>query len=316
MASSTPHPRFTGTGTGTIAAAVAVAMLAITGCGSDTTSQPGDDSSDGESRPTVVVTTNILGDVVDAATGDLFDVEVIMPIGSEPHDFAPSARQAESMEEADLLVTNGAGFEAGMTGIIDNVADSGTPVFAFADAIDIVDDDPHFWTDPSLIDAGLDALELRLADIDGIDGDALTTNIDAYQAELDELQDSIEQSVETIPEQQRILVTNHEVFGYFAARFGFDVVGAVIPSLSTDAEPSAAGLEALAETIRTKDVPVIFGETTQSTQVAEALAAEVGDDVAIVELFSESLGDEGSGAETYLAMMATNTELITAALSA
>ena len=91
-------------------------------------------------------------------------------------------------------------------------------------------------------------------------------------------------------------------------------MGAVIPSLSTDAEPSAAGLEALADTIRAEGVTVIFGETTQSTEVAEALADEVGDDVEIVELFSESLGEDGSGAETYLAMMTTNTELITAAL--
>ena len=203
-----------------------------------------------------------------------------------------------------------------MVGVINNVADSGTPVFAFADEVEIADGDPHFWTDPSLIDAGLDALELRLADIAGIDGDTLAANIDAYRSELDELQDSIEQAVAEVPEQRRVLVTNHEVFGYYAARFGFEVVGTVIPSLSTDAEPSAAGLETLAETIRAKNVPVIFGETTQSTQVAEALADEVGNDVEIVELFSESLGDEGSGAETYLTMMTTNTVLITAALSA
>jgi zinc/manganese transport system substrate-binding protein len=308
MVPTTPRP--TGTRTSRAVATLAVSILAVAGCGSDTSGDDGDD------RPKVVVTTNILGNVVDAATDGLVDVQVIMPIGSEPHDFAPSARQAEAMENADLLVTNGAGFEAGMTGVIDNVADSGTPVFVFADQVEIVDGDPHFWTDPSLIDAGLDALELRLADVDGIDDAALAANVDAYRSELDTLQDSIEQAVAAVPEQRRILVTNHEVFGYYAARFGFDVVGAVIPSLSTDAEPSAAGLEALAETIRAENVPVIFGETTQSTQVAEALANEVGDDIEIVELFSESLGDDGSGAETYLAMMTTNTELITAALSA
>jgi zinc/manganese transport system substrate-binding protein len=308
MVPTTPRP--TGTRTSRAVATLAVSILAVAGCGSDASGDEGDD------RPKVVVTTNILGNVVDAATDGLVDVQVIMPIGSEPHDFAPSARQAEAMENADLLVTNGAGFEAGMTGVIDNVADSGTPVFVFADQVEIVDGDPHFWTDPSLIDAGLDALELRLADVDGIDGTALAANVDAYRSELDTLQDSIEQAVAAVPEQRRILVTNHEVFGYYAARFGFDVVGAVIPSLSTDAEPSAAGLEALAETIRAENVPVIFGETTQSTQVAEALANEVGDDIEIVELFSESLGDDGSGAETYLAMMTTNTELITAALSA
>ena len=295
------------------AAVIAASAVALIACGSDSDSDTGD-AVDG--RPTVVVTTNILGDVVASVLGGLADVQVVMPVGAEPHDFAPSARQAEAMENADLLVTNGADFEAGMVGIIENVADSGTPVFAFADEVEIVDGDPHFWTDPSLIGAGLDALELRLADLDGIDEQTLAANVDAYQSELTTLQSSIELSVAEIPPERRVLVTNHEVFGYFASRFGFEVVGAVIPSLWTDAEPSAAGLEALAETIRAEGVPVIFGETTQSTQVAEALAAEVGGDVAIVELFSESLGDRGSGAETYLTMMTTNTELITTALTA
>jgi zinc/manganese transport system substrate-binding protein len=296
------------------AAALAATAITVAACGSDAQ----DDASDagGDGQPTVVVTTNILGDVVEAATGGVVDVEVIMPIGSEPHDFAASARQAESMENADLLVTNGAGFEAGMIGVIDSVADGGTPVFQFADEVEIVDGDPHFWTDPSLIGTGLEALETALAGLDGVDAETLAANVDAYEAELTALQDSIEQSVASIPEPNRVLVTNHEVFGYFADRFGFEVVGAVIPSLSTDAEPSAAGLESLAETIRTENVAVIFGETTQSTEVAEALAAEVGNDIVIVELFSESLGEAGSGAETYLTMMATNTELITAALAA
>ena len=262
-------------------------------------------------QPTVVVTTNILGDVVEAATDGLVDVQVIMPIGSEPHDFAPSARQAEAMENADLLVTNGAGFEAGMIGVIDNVADERHA------RVRIRRRDRDRRQRPSLLDRPVvDRCGPRRAPtptrpIDGIDGDALAANVDAYQSELAALQDSIEQTVAAIPEQQRTLVTNHEVFNYYAARFGFDVVGAVIPSLSTDAEPSAAGLEALADTIRAEGVTVIFGETTQSTQVAEALAREVGDDVEIVELFSESLGEDGSGAETYLAMMTTNTELIT-----
>jgi zinc/manganese transport system substrate-binding protein len=93
-------------------------------------------------RPTVVVTTNVLGDVVSAVVGDLAEVEVIMPIGADPHDFEPSVRQAASMEDADLLVVNGANFEEGMIGIIENVEAGGTPVFAFADAVD----PPRRWS--------------------------------------------------------------------------------------------------------------------------------------------------------------------------
>ncbi len=293
-------------------------------------------------RPSIVVSTNILGDVVTQVVGELANVEVIMPLGADPHDFAPSAKQAESMENADLLVVNGAGFEKGMDGVIDNVADGGAPVFAFADAIELIepgdhgheDDggttpgdethgdehghgafDPHLWTDPARMVAGVQALGGALATVDGIDVAVLDEQVAAYVAELEALDAEIEAAVEALPAEDRVLVTNHEVFGYFADRYGFEVVGAVVPSLTTNAETSPRELEELAAIITAEGIPAIFAETTQSTDLAEALADEGGGEVAIVELFSESLGDSGSGAETYIAMMRTNAERITTALS-
>ena len=112
-----------------------------------------------------------------------------------------------------------------------------------------------------------------------------------------------------LPADRRVLVTDHEVFGYFADRFDFDVVGTVIPSTTTDAAPSASDLDALAEIIRDAGVPAIFTESGHSDELADALADEVGD-VEVVALFAESLGPPGSGAETYVDMMRTNAELI------
>jgi zinc/manganese transport system substrate-binding protein len=120
--------------------------------------------------------------------------------------------------------------------------------------------------------------------------------------------------VSAVPAGRRTLVTNHEVFGYFADRYGFDVVGAVIPAGTTQAEPSAEQLAELADTIEERGVPAIFVETSSPTRLADALAEEVGD-VDVVELFSESLGDEGSGGETYAAMMRTNATRIADALA-
>jgi zinc/manganese transport system substrate-binding protein len=120
--------------------------------------------------------------------------------------------------------------------------------------------------------------------------------------------------VATIPDDRRTLVTNHEVFGYFAARWGFEVVGTVIPAGTTQAEPSSAEVEALAEVVEGAGVPAIFAETSSPTALADALAESVGD-VEVVELFSESLGEEGSGGETYAAMMRTNAERIAEALA-
>ena len=126
----------------------------------------------------------------------------------------------------------------------------------------------------------------------------------------------MEETLADVPDANRVLVTDHEVFAYFAERFEFEVVGAVIPSLSTNAEPSAADLDELAEVIETEDIPAIFADTTGNSNLPEALAEQVDGDVEVVALFSETLGEDGSGAETYLAMMQLNADLIAEALAA
>ena len=105
------------------------------------------------------------------------------------------------------------------------------------------------------------------------------------------------------------------MFGYFADRFDFEVVGAVIPSLTTSAEPSTAEVEALVELIEQEQIPAIFGDTSGSTQLADAIAESAGNEVAVVVLYSESLGEPGSDADTYIGMMTTNATLIAGALA-
>jgi zinc/manganese transport system substrate-binding protein len=307
-------------------------VLAVAACGGDDVDD-GDDTA-GSATTTLVVTTNILGDVVKAVVGDLAAVEVIMPVGSDPHDFSPTVKQAATMEDADLLVINGLGFEAGMLDLIDGVADGGTPLFAFAEAVsplegEHTDDhegelksdegpslDPHFWTDPARMAVAFDSFVDVAARTTDVDDAALREQADAYVAELQALDAATETLLAGVPEAQRVLVTNHEVFAYFADRYGFEVVGAVVPSLTTSAETSTRELEELAELIEARGIPAIFAETTQTTQLAEALAAEVGSDVQIVELYTESLGEPGSGAQTYIGMVRTNADLVAEALGA
>ena len=316
-----------------MAALGSLAVLAVA-CGSDGSESEADPAGPGAVVPTIVVTTDILGDVVTQAVGDLADVEVIMPSGADPHDFAPSAQQAESMENADLLVVNGAGFEEGMSDIIDNVASSGTPVFTFTDHVELLalDDDqehadeasddeehsggdPHFWTDPARMITAVEALGVEFGAVEGIDAAVVDAQVRSYVDELTALDTEMEESLSSVPDEQRVLVTNHEVFAYFADRFDFDVVGAVIPSLTTSAEPSTAEVEALADLVAQEQIPAIFADTSGSTRLAEAIAASAGSEVEIILLFSESLGPPGSGAETYVAMMSTNATLIADALT-
>ena len=297
-------------------------LVGAAACGDD------DAASDGGAAA-IVVTSNIVGDVVRNLVGDAATVEVLMPPNANPHDFAASARQASDMRKAAVLVTNGLGFEAGLDDAIDAAAGDGVPVIALAElAPDLLPlgehdedeeahgaEDPHVFTDPARMAVATAALadELR-AHVDGLDTVAFRERAAAYVDQLEALDAEVEQIVSAIPAERRVLVTNHEVFGYFADRYGFEVLGSIIPAGDTLSEPSADELADLAAEIRAAGVPAIFAETSSPTRLADALASE-GTDVQVVELYSESLGEAGSGAETYIDLIRTDARRIAAALT-
>ena len=322
-----------------IATAVAAGLLAAA-CGEDESSA-GDTSGDG--GPTIAVTTTILGDVVASLTGDLAEVEVVMPANADPHEFQPSARQAAAVREADVLVANGAGFEEGLEDTIAGAEDDGLVVFEaieHVETLEVGDDDhaeegddhaddtpeegddhghegvdPHFFTDPARVATAAEALAGFLADeVPALDTDEFRDHAATYVAELRALDGEVEATLAAVPAERRKLVTNHDVFTYFADRYGFEIVGAVIPSTTTQAAPSAGEIDELAATIATEGVPAIFADTSSPADLADTLADEAGD-VAVVELFSESLGDAGSGADTYAGMVRTNATRISEALA-
>ncbi|GHE07059.1 zinc ABC transporter substrate-binding protein AztC [Klenkia taihuensis] len=291
---------------GGLVTALAAAVV-LTGCG----------AGGGGDRPLVVVTTNILGDVVGELVGDQAEVLTLMPAGADPHSFEVSAREAAQMREADLLVANGLGLEEGVLAQVEAAREDGVVVVEAGDAVQTVewtteDDtgvDPHFWTDPAQVRAVVDSVSAAVAEhVDGIDGDRLATDTVAYRTELEDLDAWMVEQLGQVPEPRRNLVTNHHVFGYLADRFGFTVVGAVIPSGSTLASPSARDLDELAGAIRDAGVSTLFADSSQSDRLVQVLAEQAGLDVAVVPLFTESLTPPGGGAETYLQMMRANTE--------
>jgi zinc/manganese transport system substrate-binding protein len=294
---------------GALAAVVVVAGLGLGGCSAPS----------GSDRPQVVVTTNILGDVVENVLGDQVEVTTLMPPNADPHSSQISVQQAAMMSDADLIVSNGLGLEEGLQQHLDRAVDAGAPVLVAGDEIEVVPyasgdaegaPDPHFWTDPATMIDVVDALEASAADIDGIDTERLGRDAAAYRAELSDLDADMTATFAAIPAEQRALVTNHHVFGYLADRFGFRVVGAVIPGGTTLAAPSAADLRDLSEAIAASGVSTIFAESSQPDRLVQVLAKEADVQVDVVELFTESLTAEGGGAETYLQMMRANTDRI------
>ncbi|MBU8826760.1 zinc ABC transporter substrate-binding protein AztC [Mycolicibacterium goodii] len=290
-----------------IAACLAILLLAA--CGAP-------DGSDG--RRQIVVTTTILGDVVSQVVGDTADVRVMMKPNADPHSYGLSAADAAEMAKADLVVYNGLGLEESMQRHVDAAAENGVPTLPVGDHVDPLQfsedehggADPHFWTDPQRMILAVDAIAGRVAELPGIDQAAVAANAASYRDELNNLSAHMTDRFAAIPAEQRKLVTNHHVLGYLADRFGFTVIGAVIPSGTTLASPSASDLESLAGAIRDAGVKAIFVDSSQPDRLAHVLAEQSGVRVNVVSLYSESLSAPGTEADSYLGMMRTNTETI------
>jgi zinc/manganese transport system substrate-binding protein len=290
------------------------AALALSGC-----------TPAAEDRPLIIVSTNILGDVVGELVGDQAEVVTLMKPNADPHSFEISAREAARLRTADLVISNGLGLEEGLQQHLDAAAAADVTTFVAGDAIDALDysagdaagmPDSHFWTDPARMRDVIDALEPILAGIDGVDSAEVTANTTGYRAELDQLDTEMTTAFGGLPTERRALVTNHHVFGYLADRFDFAVVGAVIPGGTTLAAPSASDLADLVTAVEDTGVPTIFAESSSPDRLVQALASEAGIHVQVVELFTESLTGPEGGAPDYLTMMRVNTERITDGLSA
>lgn len=308
----------------TIAGVVAIVGLigaVLTGCASD-------DGTDGAVR--VVATTTILGDLVHNVVGDQADVEVLMPVGVNPHDFQPSSQQVAAIQRADLVVANGLGLEAGLQDVLEAAVADGVRVWEVAPDIDprpfveVVDADeehddhedgsldPHFWLDPLRVATVATMLSDQLSEI-APDVD-WSTAAAAYSADLNMLHADSVEWLSVVSPADRKLVTNHLSFGYFSDRYGFEMIGTVIPGGASIANPSSAELASLVEVIEREQVPAIFTETIEPDMLAQAVAAEVGRDVAVVELYTGSLGEPGTDGDTLIGMLATNVKRMAEAL--
>lgn len=273
----------------------------------------------------MVVTTTILGDLVTAIAGDDASVEVLLPRGADPHDFSPSSRQMALIAGADLVVFNGLGLEEGLEETIESVTAPEATLLAIAEIVDPIafvghqgegddhgDLDPHVWHDPVRMAVAAEAVGAALEAIDPDGGYA--DRATAYAAILLDTHEEILDILAPVPADRRLLVTNHASLGYFADRYGFRIVGVVIPGGSTLAEPSSAELAALVAAIRAERVPAIFAETTQANDLAEAIAVEAGTEVTVVEVFVESLGEPGTSADSLPGLLRENARRIAAAL--
>jgi zinc/manganese transport system substrate-binding protein len=274
-------------------------VLAVSGCG--------DSSGSGDGIPLVVATTSIWGDLVAEVVGDNAAVEVLIPRGTDPHDFRPSSRQVARMHDAALVVANGLGLEQGLEGTLEAAIDDGVTVLYLGDFITprLLDDsgvpDPHFWTDPVVVAESLVGLTDALTRRVDLPPATWIDAADELRSRLRSLDATLSSITGSIAAERRRLVTTHDSLGYFADRYDFEIVGVIVSGTSTLASPSAADLGRLIEVAQEESVAAVFVDEGRFEALGEALAAAVG--ARLVPIVVGSLGEEGSDRDSYFGLM-------------
>ena len=269
---------------------------------------------------TVVASTGILADLVRQIGGERVDARSLLPANADPHDFEPAPNDLVAVEDADLIVRHGLGLDTWLDRLLES-AGGDAPVIVATDGVltitsdeeGFVEGDPHVWFDPTRVATMVGTLTAALGKLDPEGAASYQSRSTIYQDDIGALDRAIKAAIETIPVERRKLVTSHDALGYYADHFGLTIVGTVIPSLETTTEPSARDTADLIDLIKREGVPAIFAENTASPRLVDELAKQAGVKV-VDDLYSDNLGKAGSGADTYLAMMRTDTILIVEAL--
>ena len=309
-----------------VAAIVASGLLTACGGGSE-----GDGGRNGS--PVVVATTTQVADLVRNVGGSQLRLTQVMQPGSDPHGFEPRPSDVAETAGAVLVFASGQDLDPWAERL---VADSGSD----AELVDLSSGlplltpdtdahetghggdehdhgselDPHWWHDPRNAIAAVEVIADHLADVDPDGARLYRRNAEDFIRRIERLDGQIEACLSRIPAGQRKLVTEHKAFGYLTARYDLELIGTVLPALTSQAQPSARDLSELAELIEDEDVPAIFPESSLSPKLAESIASQTGATAEHV-LFGDSLGPADSDGATYIQMMAANARAIADGLS-
>jgi manganese/iron transport system substrate-binding protein len=276
----------------------------------------------------VVATTNIVGDVVKQVGGQHIDLTILMGIGVDPHSYVPTPADTAAIHDAHVVFANGVGLETNLEEMLASAGGDAALIYIsqglehqpaggaseeneHEHGDEEEELDPHTWFDVNNVIHWVEKIEQALSRLDPANAEAYRANAKAYTAELEALDTWVAEQVATIPESNRKLVTNHPAFGYFASRYGLEQVGAVYP-ISPSSEPSAQDIAALQDAIRAYGVPAIFTESTVNPKLAQQVAKDTG--VRLVALYSGSLGEPGSGVESYIDLIRFDVKAIVDAL--
>jgi len=279
-------------------------------------------------RLRVVATTSIVGDVVQNVGGQAVSLRVLLPRGADPHTFEPTPQDARAVADAHVVFACGAGLEVFLERLLGSAGEE-VPVVSLSYGVDLLrsgahaeaesegqedgEYDPHTWFDPTNVLVWVRNVEQALLDLDADNAEVYQSHALRYRAQLEVLDAWIRDQAAAVPQTRRMLVTDHMFLGYFARRYGFEQVGAVIPGYSTLAQPSARELAGLQDTIHRHQVRAVFVAVAVNPALADRVAEDTG--ARLVPLYTGSLGEDGGPADSYLELMRYNVNAIIDALS-
>jgi ABC-type Zn uptake system ZnuABC Zn-binding protein ZnuA len=278
-------------------------------------------STPGSNLPTVLAVESFLTDITRNVAGDRLTIETLIPLGVDPHAYQPTPQDAARISDANILILNGANLEAFLDPILQNAGNHNQVIIKAANGLTPRPDpsgenpegDPHFWLDPNNVIKYVENIRDGLSKVDPAGASLYSANASGYITKLKALDAWITSQVQMVAPTRRQLVTNHDTFGYFADRYGFTVVGAIVPSISSGAAPSAQEMAALINNIRSTGTPAIFLESGTNTQLADQIASETGVKV-VSGLYMHSLSTANGPAPTYIAMIKYDVTAIVEAL--
>jgi ABC-type Zn uptake system ZnuABC Zn-binding protein ZnuA len=296
---------------------LSILMLVLTGCGE----QPASREASGTTAPIILTSTTFLADITRNVAGDRLTVESLLSPGADPHEYQAVPSDVQKIATSTILIVNGLDYDQFIQPLLD--AAGGTRLVLTAsdglEARQMTEEtgetvtDPHMWLAPTRVIKYVENIRAGLTEADSDGADVYQANADAYVSQLQELDTWITEQVAQIPQERRLLVTNHDSLGYFAEQYGFRVIGTIVPGVSSEAAPSAQQIAKLIDEIRSTGAPAVFLNISDNPHLADQIAAET-DITVVTDLYIETLSPSDGPAATYIDMMKYNVTQIVEAL--
>ncbi|MDT8859304.1 metal ABC transporter substrate-binding protein [Alkalihalobacillus sp. MEB130] len=300
---------------------VSLAFLLVVGCSAEETQQEEvveeqqeettEDATVSEDEEGLTITTSfsILGDIIGNVVGDRGSVEYIVPIGEEPHEYEPVPSDFRKVSDSDVFYVNGLGLEEWLGKLVESVGD--VTIVSVSDGITPImlegdeEEDPHAWMSVANVKVYVENIVEDLIERDPEGESTYRENADAYLEELEELDAFITSEIEGIPEENRVIVVSEDAFKYFGEAYGFQTEG--VWEINSHEEGTPGQIARVIDVVNDQNIPAIFVETTVDRRYMESVSGDTGVEIA-GEVYTDAVGQEGSGAETYVLMMKHNVE--------